>query len=341
MVDGIRPPGVERWFEENVPLAKPPFEYQMIAGGRSNLTYKLTDVAGAAFVLRRPPLGQVLESAHDMGREHRIVSALGPTDVPVPPVFGLCGDASVNDAPFYVMGFVEGRVLHDRLLAEKSPAEERASIGIDAIDVLARLHALDPDAVGLGTLGRKEAYVARQLRRWSKQWAQSQTREIPELEAGQRLLEERIPEQVGASIVHGDYRLGNHLVHHGRIAAVLDWELCTLGDPLADLGYLLNNWASPDEIPAGAPNNHPTAAGGFAPREQLLERYADATARDLSAISYYRAFSHYRGAAIAEGVYSRFRSGAYGDQQVDLEVLAGSAPQAARMALELLETPKS
>ena len=145
----------------------------------------------------------------------------------------------------------------------------------------------------------------------------------------------------GRVIVHGDFRLGNVMVGPEGLRAVLDWELCTLGDPLADLGYLLNNWASPDEIPAGAPNNHPTAAGGFATREQLLERYADTTARDLSAISYYRAFSHYRGAAIAEGVYSRFRSGAYGDQKVDLKLLAGSAPQAARMALELLETPNS
>lgn len=338
MLDGIRSSGVEGWFEAKVPLAKPPFEYQMIAGGRSNLTYKLSDSAGRAFVLRRPPLGQVLESAHDMGREHRIVSALGPTDVPVPPIYGLCTDPTVNDAPFYVMGFVEGQVLHDRAMATRVPDAERASIGIDAIEILARLHALDPDAVGLGTLGRKEAYVARQLRRWSKQWAQSKTRELPDLDAVFHVLEERIPEQVGASIVHGDYRLGNCIVRDGRIEAVLDWELCTLGDPLADLAYLLNNWAPPDEIADGAPNNHPTAAGGFAPRTELLDRYAEQSGRDLSEISYYRAFSYYRGAAIAEGVYSRFRSGAYGNQQVDLAILEGSAPNAAKLALHLLET---
>ena len=341
MVDGIRPAEIEAWFKDHVSAASPPFEYEMIAGGRSNLTYKLVDSAGSEFVLRRPPLGQVLESAHDMGREHRIVSALGPTDVPVPPIFGLCEDPAVNDASFYVMGFIAGSVLHDKAMAEAVPASERTTIGVEAIEVLHRLHALDPDDVGLGTLGRKEAYVARQLRRWSKQWAQSKTRELPDMEAVQQLLEERIPDQVGASIVHGDYRLGNCIVRDGRVAAILDWELCTLGDPLADLGYLLNNWASPDEIPAGMPNNHPTAAGGFTPRTRLLDRYADLSGRDVSRIAYYRAFSHYRSAAIAEGVYSRFRSGAYGEQEVDLRVLESSAPLAAGLALELLESSGS
>jgi aminoglycoside phosphotransferase (APT) family kinase protein len=175
-VEGIDGERVTRLFDANVPCAKPPLRFELIAGGHSNLTYKLVDSAGRAYVLRRPPLGHVLESAHDMSREHRIVSALGPTDVPVAPVHGLCTDVSVNGAPFYVMGFVEGVVLHDSTLAASLAEGARRQIGLDTLDVLTRLHDIDPDAVGLGDLGRKEGYVARQLRRWSKQWANSKTR---------------------------------------------------------------------------------------------------------------------------------------------------------------------
>jgi len=289
-------------------------------------------------VLRRPPLGHVLESAHDMGREHKIVSALGPTDVPVAPVFGLCTDVSVNDAPFYVMGFVEGVVLHGAIVAATLPEEDRWQLGLDTVDVLVRLHRLVPDEVGLGDLGRKEGYVARQLRRWSKQWANSKMREVPEMEQTHRLLEERMPEQIGASIVHGDYRLGNFLVRDARIAAVLDWELCTLGDPLADVGYLLNNWAAPGEDPPSGTDVTPSAAGGFPGRDELTERYAAATGRDLSGIAYYRAFSYWRSAAIIEGVYARYVKGAMGSGDVDLTRFEESSPRLAKTALEQIET---
>ncbi len=336
-VEGIRAASVTRWFEQHVPQAKPPLGFELIKGGHSNLTYRLTDQAGAGFVLRRPPLGSVLESAHDMVREHKIVRALGPTDVPVAPVFGLCTDPAVNGAPFYVMGFVEGVVLHDAALASGLPEHVRRLVGADVIEVLVRLHAVDPDAVGLGDLGRRQGYVARQLRRWSRQWAQSKTREVPEMEASQRLLDARMPEQVGVSVVHGDYRLGNFMIRHERIAAVLDWELCTLGDPLADVGYLLNNWVGPDAGP-DPPDNTPTAAGGFPTREELAEAYARATGRDLSRIAYYRAFSYWRSAAINEGVYSRYLQGAYGETQVDLTRFEQSSPRLARAALELLES---
>ena len=232
------------------------------------------------------------------------------------------------------MRYVPGPVLHDAETAAQLSMPERESLGHHVIDVLAKLHALDPDAVGLGDLGRKEAYLARQLKRWNKQWEASKTHEIPAMEETSRLLEERMPEQVGATIVHGDYRLGNMIVGAGQIKAVLDWELCTLGDPLADVGYLLNSWVQPGEAEEDIA---PTAAGGFPEREALTQRYAAATGRDLSQINYYRAFSHWRLAAIGQGVYKRYLVGAMGDNRdMDLEVYKAGNAQRAEAALELL-----
>ncbi len=336
MVEGIRAGSVTDWLGENVHQARPPLHFELMPGGHSNLTFKVTDIEGATFVLRRPPLAGILQSAHDMAREHKIVSALGPTDVPVPPILGLCEDPAVNDAPFYVMGFVEGVVLYDSADGAKLPAKDRVPLGTDVVDVLVRLHAIDPDAVGLGDLGRKEGYVARQLRRWSTQWANSKTREIPEMEEAHRELERRMPEQVGACIAHGDYRLGNMIIRDRRIAAVLDWELCTLGDPLADVGYLLNNWVSPDELAPGS-DNAPTAAGGFQAREDVIERYARSSGRDLARIDYYRAFSYWRGAAITEGVYRRYIDGSMGKAEgIDFQRFAETPPRQAKLALELV-----
>lgn len=336
MVEGIRAAAVTTWFREHVPRARPPLEFELLAGGHSNLTYKVRDAGGANFVLRRPPLGGVLESAHDMGREHKIIHALGPTEVPVAPALGLCADSSVNDAPFYVMDFVEGDVLYDAADAARIPEAERRTLGFDAIDILARLHAIDPDAVGLGDLGRKQGYVARQLRRWSRQWESSKTREIPEMEETHRELEKRVPAQVGACIAHGDFRLGNMIVQGSRVAAVLDWELCTLGDALADLGYVLNNWVSPGEA-AGDGDNNPTAAGGFPSREELVRRYASASGRDTSLIDYYRAFSYWRSAAITEGVYRRYLDGSMGAAEgIELSRFEHSPPRLAATALDLV-----
>ncbi|MDZ7827149.1 MAG: phosphotransferase family protein [Gammaproteobacteria bacterium] len=313
--------------------------FSLIAGGHSNLTYAVEDASGARWVLRRPPLGHVLESAHDVAREHRIISALADTDVPVPRTVGVCEDPEINDAPFYVMEFVDGEVLHDSAAAETVPKGERRSLGEDVVDVLARLHAIDPDQVGLGTLGRKEAYLERQLRRWTKQWENSKQREIPAMEEAGRLLGERMPEQIGSAIVHGDYRLGNMLVRDGRILALLDWELCTLGDPLADLGYLLNAWVQPGELDTRQGDQAPTVVGGFPTREALIERYQAATGRDVSQIAYYRAFSHWRLAAIGEGVYKRYLLGAMGERgEVDLDEFADSVVRRAESALELLSS---
>ncbi|MEY3041849.1 MAG: hypothetical protein RLZZ174_931 [Pseudomonadota bacterium] len=337
-VEGIQAAAVTDWFEAHIPGARGPFAFSLIAGGHSNLTYAVTDPAGQRYVLRRPPLGHVLQSAHDVAREHRIISALAGQAVPVAPALGLCEDPAVNDAPFYVMRFVEGAVLHDADSAQGLPQAERAALGEHVIDVLAALHALDPDAVGLGTLGRKEAYLARQLKRWTTQWENSKQREIPAMEAARALLGERMPEQVGASIVHGDYRLGNMIVADGRIQGVLDWELCTLGDPLADVGYLLNAWIQPGEVDTRQGDQAPTAVGGFGDREALAARYAAQTGRDLSQIAYYRAFSHWRLAAIGEGVYKRYLLGAMGTREdLDLSEFADSVVRRAEAALELLE----
>ena len=335
-IEGINSENVNQWFKQNVPAAQLPLRFELIAGGHSNLTFAAIDTAERRFVLRRPPLGHVLESAHDMVREHKIVSALSgdASVVPVADAVGLCKDPEVNEAPFYVMDYVGGPVLHDSEVAAEVSEADRYSLGLHVIDVLADLHAIDPDTVGLGDLGRKEAYLARQIKRWNKQWEASKTHEIPAMEATSALLAERMPEQIGATIVHGDYRLGNMIVGGGRVLAVLDWELCTLGDPLADVGYLLNSWIAPDEV---EDNLAATACGGFPSREELVERYAAATGRDLSAIDYYRAFSHWRLAAIGQGVYKRYLVGAMGENRdLDLDVYKESVTTRAEAALELL-----
>jgi aminoglycoside phosphotransferase (APT) family kinase protein len=333
-VEGVHAANVTQWFKTHVEDISPPLEFTLIAGGHSNLTFAVKDTKGQTFVLRRPPLGHVLESAHDMGREHKIISALAGSDVPVAKTVGVCHDPEVNGAPFYAMEYVSGPVLHDTEAASHLTAAERVSIGHDVVDVLARLHAINPDDVGLGDLGRKEAYLARQLKRWNKQWEASKTHEIPAMDETSRLLTELMPEQIGATIVHGDYRLGNMIVADGKIAAVLDWELCTLGDPLADVGYMLNWWVLPGEAPE---DTAPTAAGGFPDREALAERYAQATGRDLRDIAYYRAFSHWRLAAIGQGVYKRYLVGAMGENRdMDLDAYKLSVSTRAELALDLL-----
>lgn len=331
--DGINFEKVSAWLEENVDGLKTPLEFSLIAGGHSNLTYKCVDATGSAYVLRRPPLGHVLESAHDMGREHKIVSALQGSKVPVAEICGLCKDVSVNEAPFYVMRFVEGVVFNAAEDTEPFSLDDRGRIAQHVVEILADLHAVNPDEVGLGDLGRKEAYIARQLKRWTKQWEATKTEPVPEMEECARRLAE-LPEQVGASIVHGDYRVGNMIFAGDRVQAVLDWELCTLGDPLADVGYLLNSWIQPGEEGG---DEHPIGAGGFLTRELIADAYAQRTGRDVSQINYYRAFQHWRLAAITQGVYKRYLVGAMGDSNdVDLQAYKEGVVTKATAALELL-----
>jgi aminoglycoside phosphotransferase (APT) family kinase protein len=311
-IEGIDRAGVEGWFEENVPEAKPPLSFERISGGRSNLTFGVRDTDGRAWALRRPPLGMRLGSAHDMGREHRVIAALQETPVPVPPVVGLCEDEAVNGAPFYVMGFVEGPILRSAEDAKAFDEAERRAIGERVVDTLVAIHGVDPDAVGLAELGRKEAYVERQLRRWHGQWEKSKTRELPAVDGVHERLSARIPEQGPATIVHGDYRLDNMILSpSGEIAAVVDWELCTLGDPLADVGMLLVYWSEEgdDFMPLFAPA---TIAPGFPTRDEVRARYAERSGRDLGQIDFFLALGFWKLAIILEGVYARYASGQYG-----------------------------
>jgi aminoglycoside phosphotransferase (APT) family kinase protein len=339
-VSGIARERVDPWLAEHVARVQPPFEYRLIAGGRSNLTYLVEDRDGRRFVLRRPPLGNVLQSAHDMGREHRIIAALEPTPVPVPEALAFCDDDAINDAPFYVMAYVEGVVLDSAEDGEREldpPA--RAAAGRSLVDVLADLHAVDPDAVGLGELGRKEGYVERQLRRWQGQFEKSRSRDIPAMDEVHRRLAGHVPPQRRTGIVHGDYRLGNCLVGpDGAVRAVLDWELCTLGDVLADLGWVIAWWIEPGQSAEHLRRTVPSMAPGFAPRSSLVDRYVERSGADVSDLDYYVALAYWKLACIGEGVYARYKAGVMGDAgEEEIAAFGEQVPRLADAALELTE----
>jgi aminoglycoside phosphotransferase (APT) family kinase protein len=332
--DGIERAGVEGWFALHAPAAEPPLAFERIAGGLSNLTYGVTDGGGRRWALRRPPLGKTLGSAHDMAREHRVLAALEPTEVPVPPLVGLCEDEKVTGAPFYVMEFVEGPILRGTAEAERFFPDEgdREAIGYRVADTLAQIHAVDPDAVGLGELGRKQDYVARQLRRWQGQWEKSKTRELEIVDRVHDRLAARIPEQGPATLVHGDYRLDNMiLAPNGEVAAVVDWELCTLGDPLADVGTLMAYWPERGDgsISLGEPAN---LAPGFPTRAQIAARYAERSGRDIAELDFFLALGYWKLAIILEGVYSRYAAGAYGKADANLEAFAQMVERLAEAA---------
>jgi aminoglycoside phosphotransferase (APT) family kinase protein len=311
-IPGVDVERVTDWFRRHADAVAPPLEFELIAGGHSNLTFKVTDTAGNRWVLRRPPTGQVLATAHDMEREHRIISALAPTDVPVAPVVGLCTDPEVNGAPFYVMAFVDGLVVRSDEAGRQLDPEARRRAGESLIDTMVRIHSVDLDEVGLADLGRKEDYLARQLKRWYGQWNQSKTRDLPAVDQVHDHLVANLPTQREATIVHGDYRLDNCLVSpDGEIVAVLDWEICTLGDPLADLGLLMVYWADAGD-PSSAMLSPATALEGFPSRTELARRYADRSGRDISELDRYTAFGYWKLACIVEGVYARYIGGSMG-----------------------------
>jgi aminoglycoside phosphotransferase (APT) family kinase protein len=333
---GINAANVDRWLSANTPLVGP-YQYALIAGGKSNLTYRVTAADGTSAVLRRPPLGHVLATAHDVAREHRIISALQGSKVPVAPVLGLCTDAEVNDAPFYVMGFVDGVVLDSPLAGANVPVEVRTAASHALINTMVDLHAVDVDAVGLGELGKRTGYLDRQLKRWKTQWDQSRTRELQLMDDVHARLVAAAPEQQTVGIVHGDYRLGNCLIDpsSGRLRAVLDWELCTLGDVLADIGYLLVYWSDPTGPQLA--DNDPSGQVGFPARQEMVDRYASATGRSVADIRYFEAFSCWRLAAIAEGVLARYAAGVMGDSTgFDLALSQKRVELLARRAVELL-----
>jgi aminoglycoside phosphotransferase (APT) family kinase protein len=324
-VPGYDTPAVEAWIAANVAGLTPPLAWTRLEGGHSNLTYLLEDGQGRRAVIRRPPLGELLPKAHDMAREWALIRALGPTPVPVPAALGFCDDVSVTGARFYVMGHVDGHPLYSAADTERwAPAAARTRLANSFIDVLADLHAVDPDAVGLGDLGKRDSYVGRQLSTWYRSWMASvgpADYDDPRAHALQRLLLQHLPEQGPIRIVHGDYGLHNCLVGpDGTVAAVVDWEISTLGDPLADLAYALNPWPDPTD-PAPPNPEAATSPPGFPSRSDLARRYAARTGRDLSHLDYYVGFNFWKSAAIVHGVYARYMEGKKGTEGVDLEAL--------------------
>lgn len=312
-IPGIRRGPVEQFFAARVPGAAGPLRFSLIRGGRSNLTYRVESEDGRCWVLRRPPLGHVLPTAHDMAREYRVLSALADSDVPVARPIALCEDAAVNDATFYVMESRVGVVLADTLPAGYADrVADRRRIGDALIDVLVRLHAVDIRAAGLSDFGRPDGYLERQVRRWAQQWQRSQTGPLPEIDTLAQRLRDALPESPPPTLVHGDYRLGNLALDPedpGRILAVYDWEMATLGDPLADLGYTLIYWTEPGEASGSRELPGVTAAPGFASRAELIERYARASGRDTARVDFYQVLALYKLAVISEGIYARWKLG--------------------------------
>jgi aminoglycoside phosphotransferase (APT) family kinase protein len=322
-IDAVPAGPLTEWLRAEVPQMKvgdEPVDIDRISGGHSNLTYRITDAAGRRWALRRPPTGMVLATAHDMSREWRFITALAPTPVPVAPPVAFCADTGVIGAEFYLMEFVDGVVLGDEASGHRlEPGAPRRAAGLDAIDVLAALHAVDPDAVGLGDLHRSGSYLERQLRRWHRQVHESSVPDLSTVDA----VHARLVEQAAAlpafdvRIAHGDFRLGNLAVGpDGRVRAVFDWELATLGDPLADLGWLIASWGRPgDEVPATI--SGPSLVEGYVDRAELVDRYAERSGRDVSHLDFYVAFARWRSACIGAGVYSRYAGGVMGTAEAD------------------------
>ncbi len=350
MTESSSPPGIPSparlvgWLNDHVPGGPVELtDIQLIAGGRSNLTYRLT-VSGPApgagaetgaeaapgagadgtrlLVLRRPPLGHVLPTAHDMSREFRVLSALAGTRVPVAPLVASCTDDEVIGAPFYVMEYVPGVVLRTRADTKALTEAQAADLSRCLADMLAAIHGVDVNQVGLGDLGRGAGYLRRQLDRWQRQWELSATREMPGYTRLVERLTAALPAEGQTTLVHGDYRLDNALVTlnpQPRIAAVVDWEMATLGDPLADLGLTLVYWTEDGEegwlTPAGSPagtrgvSADATASPGFWTRAEFAAEYARLTGRDVSRIGYYVAFGYFKLAVVLEGIHARYQQG--------------------------------
>jgi len=293
---------------------------QRIAGGRSNLTYAVSSPAGSV-VLRRPPLRAVRPTAHDMTREHRVLSALTATAVPVPRPLHLCTDVDVLGAPFYVMERVDGVIARGSLPPgyAETPAD-RVAMTRGLVDVLVDLHAVDPAAAGLAGFGRPDGYLARQLRRWLGEWQALRDADRPSVDALAAELADRPPDSPSGPVVHGDYRLDNVVLDPadpGRVTAVLDWEMSTLGDPLADVGLLLVYWQQGRAGDVAVVTPSVTALPGFPTRGEVVARYAERTGRDVSALPWYVAFGFFKLAVVVAGIVARQRAGAMADNSDD------------------------
>jgi aminoglycoside phosphotransferase (APT) family kinase protein len=349
MTESSSPPGIPSparlagWLKDHVPGGPVELtDIQLIAGGRSNLTYRLTVSASDGtrpgegtrlLVLRRPPLGHVLPTAHDMSREFRVLSALASTNVPVAPLVAACTDNEVIGAPFYVMEYVPGVVLRTRNDTKDLTEAQAAELSRRLAEMLAAIHGVDVNHVGLGDLGRGAGYLRRQLDRWQRQWELSATREMPGYDELVQRLTAALPAETQSqtTLVHGDYRLDNVLVTldpEPRITAVVDWEMATLGDPLADLGLTLvywteageESWLGPADETTGTREatgtrgtrgvaTDATASPGFWTRAEFAAEYARLTGRDVSRIGYYVAFGYFKLAVVLEGIHARYQQG--------------------------------
>ena len=307
------------------------FEFEQFKVGRSNITYKIFDESNS-YVLRRPPFGNILESAHNMQREFHILSELAKTNIPVAKPIFFTTKNSYTDSDFYIMEYVDGETIANNLVANKFNSKDKVKISSSFIQTLAQLHNFNFQETELKNLGKHENYIERQLSRWSKQLEAQKVREIKDLNLATKMLFEKIPIQLKTSIVHGDYRLDNVRVSNNLVTAILDWELCTIGDPLADLGTVIASWSNLNEIETPF-TNAPTLSSGFADRKSLLEEYEKLTNTDLSNIEYYIRLSFWKHAMIMEGVYVRYSLGYYGEvDKKEIEAFGNSTLMFAKKA---------
>jgi aminoglycoside phosphotransferase (APT) family kinase protein len=304
-VVGVDASVVSRWFATLGIEFVAPLHFQRIGLGQSNLTYRVADAAGRAWVLRRPPLGDLLVSAHDLMREAKIIAALDNTDVPAPRILGVTADSEFSEVPLVLMEFVDGVVIDTMDVAEALPQHKRRQIALSLPATLAKIHAVDLATVGLEDLASHKPYAQRQLRRWAGQWEKSKTRELPELDELTRRLTASAPEQHEITLVHGDFHLRNLVIswETDEVAAVLDWELSTLGDPVADMGTLLTYWPEPGETTGD--DFAPSTLPGFPDRAEMARQYLEETGRDSATLQYWHALGLWKLAIIAEGVMCR------------------------------------
>lgn len=304
------PSTLSHYFRQHVPGFEGSLRVELIQGGRSNLTYLVTD-GTTRWVLRRPPFGLVAPTANDLSREFRVVAALGPTAVPVARAVAFCDDLSVIGSPFSVVSMVEGPVLRSASDAAAISPEDADRLTTALVTGLSAIHAVPYDEVGLGDLGRPAGYLERQVHRWRRQWEIVGTRPLPPIAELHAKLAAGIPVESDATIVHGDYRLDNTILDPGdnaRLAAIVDWEMATLGDPLADLGLLLVYW---DPISGPIfPDGHAIEANqGFPPAGEVARRYTTASGRSLDNLRFYQALGYFKLAVIAEGIHNRYLAG--------------------------------
>jgi aminoglycoside phosphotransferase (APT) family kinase protein len=333
---------LERYLTEHRPGASgdmPLTVERIVAAGHSNETFFVTR-GDQSWVLRRPPRGPLLPTAHDVLREYRVLSALAQTDVPVPQPVLACDDVSVIGAPFYLMERVQGVVIRETLPPFADAPATRRDLGLALVDALAALHSVDWRDLGLANFGKPDGYLERQIRRWMGQLDGARNREIPELDQVSEWLKDHLPESPPATIVHGDYRMDNVMYAEGlpvRVVAILDWEMSTLGDPLADLGYLLSFWRQPDDPEAGftSPAWRISEAEGFPTRQELAERYAEKTGRRIANVAFYEALAIWKLAVLLEGSYKRHLAGTTDDPFFAL--LREGVPALARRALAVCQ----